>query len=67
MNTVHLKQSPLKLKIDEDDEILIEVPYTVGEWQETKGVEVELSGGKIMRFKRERPSFGLAIKKLMLS
>jgi len=67
VNTVHLKQSPLKLKIDEDDEILIEVPYTVGEWQETKGVEVELSGGKIMRFKRERPSFGLAIKKLMLS
>jgi hypothetical protein len=65
--TVHLKQAPLNLSIDGGDVIPIEIPYTVGEWQTTKGVELQLSGGETLRFARQRPCFGMAIKKIILS
>ena len=65
--TVHLKQNPLYLSIDEGENIPIEIPYTVGEWQKTKGIQVDLSGGEILRFSREKTSYGMAIKNLIFS
>lgn len=65
--TVHLKQNPLYLSIDEGEKIPIEIPYTVGEWQKTKGIQVDLSGGEILRFSREKTSYGMAIKNLIFS
>jgi hypothetical protein len=65
--TVHLKQAPLMFSVDLGEKISIEVPYTVGEWQKTKPIKVELSGGQAIRFQREGPCFGIAIKKIILS
>jgi hypothetical protein len=49
------------------EKILNEVPYTIGEWQKTKPIEVALSGGQAIRLQREKPCFGLAIQKIILS
>jgi hypothetical protein len=38
--SVHLKQTPLLLSITDGEPFPIEVPYTLGEWGETKGVQV---------------------------
>lgn len=65
--SIHFKQTPLNLSIDEGEPILIEVPYTLGEWGKTKAVQVDLSGGETMRFSRDKGSMGLAIKNLNLS
>lgn len=65
--TVHLKQSPLLVSVDGGEAIPMEVPYTIGEWQETKGIQIELSGGENIRFTRPKPSFGMTIKQIMLS
>jgi hypothetical protein len=65
--TVHLKQTPLKVTVNDTEELDIEIPYTVGEWQKTKGVEVTLNGdGDIIRIARARPAFGMAIRRLVL-
>lgn len=64
--TAHLKQSPLLLSIDGGDPISIEIPYTIGKWETTKGVEVEVFEGSTLMFTRQKPSFGLAIKKFVL-
>lgn len=65
--TVHLKQSPLKVTVNDTEEVDIEIPYTVGEWEKTKGVEVKLDGsGDILRIARARPAFGMAIRRLVL-
>jgi hypothetical protein len=65
--SVHLKQTPIRVVKDEVDVGVIEPPYTAGEWDTTPGFEVELSGGTVLRFIRERPAFGLAVRKLILS
>jgi hypothetical protein len=65
--TVHLNQAPLMFSVDLGEKISIEVPYTIGEWQKTEPIKVELSGGQSIRLQRERPCFGLAIKKIILS
>lgn len=65
--TVHLKQVPLKLTVNDGEEVEIDIPYTVGEWQKTKGVDVKLDGGgDILRLSRARPAFGMAIRRLVL-
>jgi len=69
--TVHLKQVPLLLTIassttNKKDSITIVVPYTVGEWQYTDPVDIQLSlGTNILRFSRETPNFGLSIKDIV--
>jgi len=65
--SVHLKQSAIKVTKNEEDIGVITPPYTVGEWDTTAAFEVELSGGEALRFTRDRPSFGLAVRKLILS
>lgn len=65
--TVHLKQPPLLVSIDDGEKKPIEVPYTEGEWKKTKGIEIELSGGETLSFSRVKPCLGLAIKKFMLT
>lgn len=74
--TVHLKQQPLLLTIscnsgtknnsgDDDvvDVVTIVVPYTVGEWQYTDPVAINLAPGtNVLSFSRETPNFGLTIK-----
>jgi hypothetical protein len=65
--TVHLKQTTLKLTVNDGKEIDIEIPYTIGEWQTTKGVTVKLNGGgDVIRIARARPAFGMAIRRLVL-
>jgi hypothetical protein len=66
--TVSAKQTPLILKIgDSDKEINVKVPYTIGEWQTTEGIEIEVEAGASLLFSRSRGSMGLAIKKFVLS
>ncbi|KAG7352881.1 hypothetical protein IV203_008929 [Nitzschia inconspicua] len=65
--TVHLKQTPLKVTVNDLEEVDLEIPYTVGEWQKTKGLDVTLSGdGDTIRIARARPAFGMAIRRLVL-
>eukprot|EP00980_Cylindrotheca_fusiformis_P007218 scaffold1525_cov142-Cylindrotheca_fusiformis.AAC.18 len=64
--TVHAKQTPLLLTIDDGEPIPIEVPYTVGEWGKTKPIKVDLSGDETIRFSREKGSMGLVIKDIRL-
>jgi hypothetical protein len=71
--TVHLKQQPLLLTVNNnaDDGVClanIVVPYTVGEWQYTDQVEVDLAqGDNTLCFQRETPNFGLTIKDITLT
>jgi hypothetical protein len=62
-----LKQSILKVSVDGGENLEIVVPYTLGEWQLTEPIQLQLAGGQTLRFLRERPCFGLAIKKIILS
>eukprot|EP00980_Cylindrotheca_fusiformis_P017488 scaffold5490_cov125-Cylindrotheca_fusiformis.AAC.5 len=72
--TVHRFQAPLHLTIDnfdeDDDDTVdiqsIEVPYTVGKWQTTKSLQVQLKPGAKLRFSRESPYHGLTIKEFLL-
>lgn len=67
VNTVHLKQGVTNALVDEGEPIPIKIPYTQGEWQKTKPVEVTLSGGETLTIRREKGNLGLAIKKIYLS
>jgi hypothetical protein len=77
--TVHLKQQttnnkqqPLLLTVNnESDEVGIAntvVPYTVGEWQYTNPVTIDLVEGTnvLEQLSRETPNFGLTIKDMLL-
>lgn len=70
---INQKQMPLQLTIENfDDDISfvdlqsIDVPYTVGKWQRTKDIRVQVQPGSIWKFSRERPCHGLSIKSFML-
>lgn len=54
---------------DNDSEIAIEMPFTVGNWHESKPVALTLKKGKnILRFSRNQPpQYGLAIKSFTLT
>ena len=47
----------------------MEMPFTVGTWENTKSVTVELKGGEnALRFWRDQPpQYGLAIKEFTLT
>lgn len=67
--SVHAVQQPLKLGLDGQSEIEIEIPYTVGVWEETKPVQVTMKGVTQMKFFRKKDPlcFGLAIKSFKLT
>ena len=54
---------------DSGSEIAIEMPFTVGTWQDSKPVTLTLNGGEnILRFWRDQPpQYGLAIKEFTLT
>jgi hypothetical protein len=65
--TVHLKQAPLVFTInDGEEQYLMDIPYTMGEWETTAAIELQLSCGDFLKLKRYKPSFGLAVKKIIL-
>eukprot|EP00538_Stauroneis_constricta_P013000 CAMPEP_0119573566 /NCGR_PEP_ID=MMETSP1352-20130426/45188_1 /TAXON_ID=265584 /ORGANISM="Stauroneis constricta, Strain CCMP1120" /LENGTH=604 /DNA_ID=CAMNT_0007623257 /DNA_START=67 /DNA_END=1881 /DNA_ORIENTATION=- len=67
--TVHLKQSPLGISVDEGTDTspqLLKIPYTIGEWKTVELGEIVANGGSIIKLSRPKPSYGLAMKKLIL-
>ena len=62
--TVHLKQSTLQVSVDGGDFVEVTIPYTVGEWKTLDPVSISLTPGCAVRFTREKPSFGVAIKSI---
>jgi hypothetical protein len=67
--TVSATQAPLTIKIDDFDDKTLKmvIPYTVGDWQYTAPVEVELGPGAVVRLSRPKGSMGLSLKQLVLS
>ena len=71
---VHQKQVPLLLTVessDGDDDMAVDlysigIEYTIGSWKFTKGVEIQLAPGCILKFSREDPCWGLSIKEFIL-
>jgi hypothetical protein len=66
VNTVHKKQSTTTVTADGGEPVSITIPYTLGTWQKTTPVEIELGGGHTVIFKREKGNLGLAIRKIYL-
>lgn len=66
VNTVHLKQGPTSVCVDDGEPVPIKIPYTVGEWKITDPVEIQLAGGHTLTFKREKGNLGLAIRRIYL-
>jgi hypothetical protein len=62
--SVHAIEPPLKLAMDGQNDIEIPIPYTVGLWEDTKPVAVEMKGVTQLKFfrKKDPNCFGLAIK-----
>lgn len=68
--TVHLTQQNLQLETNNATSAYeIEIPYTLGEWQETEPIEIEVGALSTMKFSRTKASdcFGLAIKEIILT
>jgi hypothetical protein len=67
--SVHLLQQPLNLEIDGSETHQIEIPYTQGAWETTKGIQVRVGGMSVLRFYRKKSEncFGLAIKHFTLT
>ena len=68
--TVHLNQQKLKLQTNNRKTIYeIQIPYTVGEWQETEPIDIEVESLKTLEFYRVKASdcFGIAIKEFILT
>jgi len=66
VNTVHRKQGMTTIAVSGGTSVAIPIPYTVGEWQKTSPIEIELSGGDVLTFNREKGNLGLAIRKIYL-
>lgn len=66
VNTVHLKQGPTFVQVDDGEPVPISIPYTVGEWKITDPVEIEVGGGQTLTFRREKGNLGLAIRRIYL-
>lgn len=66
VNTVHKKQITTTVTTDGGEPVSITIPYTLGTWQKTTPVEIELAGGHTVIFKREKGNLGLAIRKIYL-
>ena len=69
--SVHLEQQPLKLELNGDGGTIyeIKIPYTVGKWEDTEPIKVNVSGLSTMKFFRKKDPicFGLAIKSFSLT
>ena len=54
---------------DADTEIVIEMPFTLGKWQESKPVTLTLEEGEnTLQFSRNKPpQFGMAVKGFTLT
>ena len=54
---------------DADSEIVMEMPFTLGKWQDSKPVTLTLEEGEnILRFSRNQPpQYGLAVKDFTLT
>lgn len=65
--TVSSSQTPLFVQIGEGGEKKeIKIPYTIGDWEFSKSIKMELKPGDVLRFSRPNGSFGLAVKKYVL-
>jgi hypothetical protein len=65
--TVSSKQTNLMVQIGESGpNKQIKVPYTLGEWQFTKGIKVDLEPSMVLKFSRPKGSLGISIKKFVL-
>lgn len=69
--SAHLEQQPLKLELNGNGATIyeIKIPYTVGKWQDTEPIKVNVSGLTTMKFFRKKDPicFGLAIKSFSLT
>ena len=67
--TVSAMQTPVTIEINDSDKSMLNVviPYTMGVWDYTLPVEVELEQGSLIRLSRPKGSMGLALKRLILS
>ena len=66
--TVHRKEQPFLLTINGGSPVEVPIPYTVGEWADTKGVKVTLDVGRenVLSFERQFKKGGTAIKYIKL-
>mmetsp|Transcript_3897 Transcript_3897/g.10203 ORF Transcript_3897/g.10203 Transcript_3897/m.10203 type:complete len:588 (+) Transcript_3897:257-2020(+) len=70
VSTVHLTQQNLKVETNNgSSDFEIEIPYTVGEWQETKPIEIEVASLSRMKFYRRKANdcYGLAIREIIIN
>jgi hypothetical protein len=67
--SVHLEQQYLQLEVDGGTTYQLEIPYTVGEWDDTKPIKVDVKGIRQLKFfrKKSESCFGLAIKSFTLA
>jgi hypothetical protein len=67
-DTVLMNQHLLVTPNNAGASIDIALPYTVGMWEDTKPVEIELAKGKnVLHFTRDIPNYGLTIKHFTLT
>jgi hypothetical protein len=59
----------LNVSVNEGSEIVMAMPFTVGNWQESKPITLTLAKGEnVLRFSRNKPpQYGLAIKEFTLT
>jgi len=70
VSTVHLTQQKLQVETNNGSSTHeIEIPYTLGEWQETEPIEIKVDSLSTIKFFRRKASdcLGLAIKEITLS
>jgi hypothetical protein len=71
--TVHRIQEPLSVMVSPEEEdvpatvIILPLPYTVGMWQETEPVAVEMGTNTRITLTRQEPKFGVAIKYIIFA
>jgi hypothetical protein len=75
--TVHRNEMPVLLTVgnDSDDDVVavisVEFPYTMGMWQETAPVVVELGGSDVtnttLTFARQSTICGITVKEIKLT
>jgi hypothetical protein len=66
VNTVHRKQTTTTVVANNGEPVSIAIPYTLGIWQKTNPVEIELRGGQVLTFAREKGNLGIAVRKIYL-
>ena len=64
VSTVHKKQMTTAVTVDGGTPVPITIPYTLGVWQKTKPVDIEIAGGQTLTFIREKGNLGLAVRKI---